>query len=96
MVDIRATGADQKAHDEAAAQRLAELREWEEDVRLINEAIEEVRSRHENRWIGAYKGVLHIETSLDVLLNKFGAAGRLDIGVTIVFVYADGDVKVIR
>lgn len=95
MVDVRPTGAEKQANDEAAARRLVDLRAWEEDVRLINQAIEDVRARHEDRWIGAYRGVLHVETSLDALLDKFGARGRPDVGVTIVFVYADGSVKVI-
>ena len=100
MVDARATAKGKRKRDggekiAALDPVVAGLIQFEKDARLVDTATRELTLRRENLWIGAYRGVLHVEQSLHGLLTRFDAIGRSDVGISITFISADGQTRII-
>lgn len=101
MVDVRAKATGKKKQNgnekpNAVDPIVAGLIQFDKDSKLVDIAAHELRERREDLWVGACYGELHVEKTLRALLEHFGAIGHPEVPVSIMFVSADGQLRIIR
>ena len=102
MVDMLSASADEKEHpvtqpsNESGDPTVASLLQLEKDARLAEQAAGLLCDRRENVFVSAYHDRVFTEPTLKALFAKLKANGMTIFAAPVLYVSAEGDIRIVH